>query len=1045
MPAFTSAPTGTALDRTSIKITWPRPTTAQSSYAPFYGAKYFQELGQFNVLQIRGSRGFSRDPVENFYAADGETTQFELNNFLDNSQFVQENPNIQLSRPIIAGFPYLLPKYSMPGSFSFIPEEDRLKPGVRLPLIQILWGSTAAARATYSQTAAYADTYSQVGVLPNSPPDSYFTFGVDRVFSSEEEVRRTSKTIRDSYYVIVNLISQNVEFFGIRPIPTPHKQFTSQPAHSWKALGRYTTSVRFIERDVNLIDRAGGRIFVRSISDPNIRSAEDAARTATVFFKKQGAQFRVSGKVDRDGLKAGYRLHVIHPAFGLSSSDEFVVRNIKCKQLGNDKVTEEPILEYNVTLGSNIGNYQEYSRAVRATTISAAGSIRPPSRVVISKLLSTTGGVSSSPLPNFLAPGELTDLVVNPQATSAVIAAGIPNRGNTSFMVYYRYRAASSGVWLIGAAQVVNSTETKITLAELTTSTDYIVQASLNIDFSLRLSRAFSTRASKQFRPPYFDEGRIIIRSINENISTGTNVGDAITATDPTGQDITYELSGGDSGLFEIDEDSGQVTTNTTIDYEDENEYRMTITATDVDSNETIAALTINVVNLNEDGELEFSTEFPRVNLNVTAELSDPDGRLDLIGTAWEWEHGTTNSGPWTTFRTEDGGLTDEVTLPSSTLNRYLRVRVEYTDAFGPGQIAEYVSSTTVKNISTSSLPPEFGAPYEFNVEENSDFDIIVGTVSANSPGGHTISYSLIGSGATNFDINSSGEILVAGSLDYETSTEYTFEARATANSNSTDVDVRVNILNVDEPPSRASIPTLIERTETSISIIYTTPDTTGPPVNSYLIQHINQRTGSVIVESTAVAQYTIDDLEPETGYAIKVAGVNPEGEGEYSSSLAATTKSIDTVTGSRTFELSVNLSRSGPGLSLEWTGALPFYDDYLTTSTGGYLQAFSLFVDVENETVNAQLNIGSTPFGTTSRQLVTAMEIYESAFTITQGNLSATLAGPDHVDNNVRDSGGPYSWQFDFDHGGRELANLISGAYHSNNPILVLRVSDGA
>ena len=108
MPAFTSAPTGVAIDRSSIRVTWPRPATAQSSYTEFYGARYFQEIGQFNVLQIRGSRGFSRDAVENYYKADGTEAIFNTKDFLDNSQFVKEDLNIQLSRPIIAGFPYFL-------------------------------------------------------------------------------------------------------------------------------------------------------------------------------------------------------------------------------------------------------------------------------------------------------------------------------------------------------------------------------------------------------------------------------------------------------------------------------------------------------------------------------------------------------------------------------------------------------------------------------------------------------------------------------------------------------------------------------------------------------------------------------------------------------------------------------------------------------------------------------------------------------------------------------------------------------------------------
>ena len=808
MPAFTSAPTGVALDRSSIRITWPRPATAQSSYTEFYGARYFQEIGQFNVLQIRGSRGFSRDAVENYYKADGTEAIFNIRDFLDNSQFVKEDLNIQLSRPIIAGFPYFLPQYSELGNFAYLKPSDWGAAGAKLPLIQLLWGRTATERSTYGQTEAYTDTYPG---NPATPPDAYYTYNVNRLFSSSEEVNRAPKDIRGGYHAVLDLFSGEVSFFGMIPIPTPQRLFVSQPAHSWKAWGRYTTSVRFIERDNNLIDRAGGRIFVRSISDPNVKSAEDAARVATVFFKKQGAQFRLSGKINRDGLQSGHRLHVVHPAFELDSTDEFIVRNIKTKQIGKDELTEEAYLEHSLTLGTNIGNYQEYSRSVRTATKSSASSVNPDSRSVVTHLLAGDGDVSSEPLPNVTALGNLVDVIVNPQATTAIVSAAILDRGSSMFDLYYRYRKSSDNSWIDGPPQFVGSSETRLTLIGLDSSSDYVVQVSLSPEFHVRISKNFTTLAGRQFNPPYFQEGHVITRSVNEGVSTGTDVGAEIEVTDPTNQSVTFAISGSDAASFDIDS-SGQITTDATMDFETKDQYQFIVTITDTNNNDVRAIIFVRLININEDGEIELSTDTPRVGLQVTATLSDPDGRVSPLTVDWEWDRSSSRTGPWTSVSSSSGTIVDSVVPTSVYQGRYIRVTATYTDAFGPNQSAEFITTNTVLSQGSSSAPPEIASDYLFTVQENSAVGLVIGTIVATSPSGSTIAYSLHGGEAASFDIgSSSGQVTVDGDIDYETKADYNFTVRARdVNSRTDEVDIRITVSNVDEPPDSMVAPSTI-------------------------------------------------------------------------------------------------------------------------------------------------------------------------------------------------------------------------------------------
>ncbi|KAE9554056.1 hypothetical protein FO519_002752 [Halicephalobus sp. NKZ332] len=71
--------------------------------------------------------------------------------------------------------------------------------------------------------------------------------------------------------------------------------------------------------------------------------------------------------------------------------------------------------------------------------------------------------------------------------------------------------------------------------------------------------------------------------SVKENLPAGTEVLQ-VKATDPEGKQVKYELVGGSGlGYFEIDEDSGMVSTVVILDYEATPSYWLTVKATDTD------------------------------------------------------------------------------------------------------------------------------------------------------------------------------------------------------------------------------------------------------------------------------------------------------------------------------------------------------------------------------------------------------------------------------------------------------------------------------
>ena len=103
---------------------------------------------------------------------------------------------------------------------------------------------------------------------------------------------------------------------------------------------------------------------------------------------------------------------------------------------------------------------------------------------------------------------------------------------------------------------------------------------------------------------PAFDE-TAISKSIAENAAVGTNVGDAVTATDADKADIlTYVLGGAEQSSFSINKATGQITVAGGLDHEDggvAGVYTVTVTAYDPSNQDSSpATVTITVTDVNE-------------------------------------------------------------------------------------------------------------------------------------------------------------------------------------------------------------------------------------------------------------------------------------------------------------------------------------------------------------------------------------------------------------------------------------------------------------
>ena len=132
---------------------------------------------------------------------------------------------------------------------------------------------------------------------------------------------------------------------------------------------------------------------------------------------------------------------------------------------------------------------------------------------------------------------------------------------------------------------------------------------------------------------PTFTEDASTTRSIAENTSANVNIGNAVAATDPENDTLTYTLSGTDAASFDIESTTGQLKTKSALDYETKSTYTVTITVSDSNLTDTIT-VTINVTNIAETSTATTAVNIPDSNLRAKIETALGKASGDPISAA---------------------------------------------------------------------------------------------------------------------------------------------------------------------------------------------------------------------------------------------------------------------------------------------------------------------------------------------------------------------------------------------------------------------------
>ena len=214
---------------------------------------------------------------------------------------------------------------------------------------------------------------------------------------------------------------------------------------------------------------------------------------------------------------------------------------------------------------------------------------------------------------------------------------------------------------------------------------------------------------------------------VDENTAGGTEIGDPVVASGGQAETVMHAITGGaDMAAFTIDAMSGQVSTAiaTMLDYEAKDEYTFEVTATGTaadSSTETVmTTVTVMVMNVDEEGEVMLSPSAARVDMEITATLTDPDN--GVTNQMWQWESSDDGTA-WTPIA---GATLPTYTPVMTDADKYLRAVVDYNDAEGAGKTAMMKTGNKVGEMPTTGSV--LGDRYDSAAEggnENGQVDVM--------------------------------------------------------------------------------------------------------------------------------------------------------------------------------------------------------------------------------------------------------------------------------------------------------------------------------
>ena len=399
-------------------------------------------------------------------------------------------------------------------------------------------------------------------------------------------------------------------------------------------------------------------------------------------------------------------------------------------------------------------------------------------------------------------------------------------------------------------------------------------------------------------RRPVFDSTLppVVMMEVEENTRSGQSVGDAVEATDPDGNRLTYTLEGPNKDSFTITS-AGQIRTRSPLNHEERDEYSLTVKVNDGQrKNNSLAAKSVSITVMNR-------TEPPSAPGVPT--VAGIPGSTDSVRVTWGEP---ANAGPAIIHYSVQyaiSGSSDafqRVTVPAGSADRSAvitgltagtRYQVQVRAESPEGHSDWSRSGTGSPNPDMANRNPAFsGGARTFSVAENTPPSSDVGSlVAALDPDGDVLTYALEGVDADSFDIiatNSAGQIQTKDSLNFEEKSSYSVAVRVRDGRGGTDaVNVSIRVTDVDgEAPDTPFAPTVTALSSTSLQVNWDAPENVGPPITDYdyRYQAVTDSSWTEVTNTTiTVTTVTVDGLTPSTSYDVEVRAKNAEGTSDWS------------------------------------------------------------------------------------------------------------------------------------------------------------------
>jgi alpha-tubulin suppressor-like RCC1 family protein len=351
------------------------------------------------------------------------------------------------------------------------------------------------------------------------------------------------------------------------------------------------------------------------------------------------------------------------------------------------------------------------------------------------------------------------------------------------------FQIDSQGYISIKDAQRINY-ETLKTVKLVVTVTDGEIEAKTSVDINI----------IDVNDPPVINSQSF---NIDEDCINSSFVGTVVASDeDRPVNDLTYTiLSGNDNNAFVLHESTGVMRVNnaSTIDYEKQDQYVLTVQVSDGLATQN-TEITINIRNTNDNP--------PQVeDLTVTVDENQPNGyaighvvAMDEDYDVLRYRIISGNTNLVFAFSDTNSGT---ITVQYSNLLNYELVEeyqlvVEVSDGF--------YQTTAFVNVIVNNLNDNVPVIQKstFSVNENAAPGFYLNKVLAQDADEDPLNYSIVEASPSNPFIISptTGEIFVAGSLDYESNSEYTLTVMVSDGvySSSAPIHVRVNNVNDNAP-----------------------------------------------------------------------------------------------------------------------------------------------------------------------------------------------------------------------------------------------------